>query len=123
MYALYTVCCLISGIENDVSSLSLTKCLSCVAANADVSAAGSIVVAADEIDTFSNEVLCGTHGDAVTVATVDLSLIKSNLDLSTITAESRDTVGTCISGRVTELFHFHVIYSINPAKQTINKRV
>ena len=28
--SLYTVCCLISGIENDVSSLSLTKCLSCV---------------------------------------------------------------------------------------------
>ena len=30
MSAQYTVCCLISGIENDVSSLSLTQCLSCV---------------------------------------------------------------------------------------------
>ena len=30
MSALYTVCCLISGIESDVSNLSLTKCLSCV---------------------------------------------------------------------------------------------
>ena len=30
MSALYTVCCLIYGIENDVSSLSLTQCLSCV---------------------------------------------------------------------------------------------
>ena len=30
MSALYTVCCLISGIENDVSNLSLIKCLSCV---------------------------------------------------------------------------------------------
>ena len=30
MSALYTVCCLNSGNENNVSSLSLTKCLSCV---------------------------------------------------------------------------------------------
>ena len=28
MSLFYTVCCLISGIENDVSNLSLTKCLS-----------------------------------------------------------------------------------------------
>ena len=62
----------------------------CVAANADVSAACCIVVAADGIDTFSNEVSGGTNGDAVIVATVDLALIKPNLDMSTITAESRD---------------------------------
>ena len=30
MSAIYIVCCLISGIENDVSSLSLIKCLSCM---------------------------------------------------------------------------------------------
>ena len=30
MSALYTGCCLTSGIENDVSTLPLTTCLSCV---------------------------------------------------------------------------------------------
>ena len=40
-----------------------------ITANADVSAAGSIVVTAGGIDTFSNEVSCGRNGDAVIVAT------------------------------------------------------
>ena len=47
----------------------------CVAANADVSAAGSFVVAAEGIGTISNEVSCGTNGDAFTAAIVDLALI------------------------------------------------
>ena len=68
----------------------------CVAANADVSAAASIIVTADGIDTFSNEISCGTNGDAVTVDTVDLALIKMNLDLSTISAKFHDTVGSCV---------------------------
>ena len=75
---------------------SSTNGICVAAANADVSATVSIVVADDWTDTFLNEVLCGTNGDAVSVATVDLALIKPNLDLSTITAESRGTVGTCI---------------------------
>ena len=58
----------------------------CVAANADVSAAGSIVVAAVGIGIFSNYVSCGTTGDAATVATADLALIEPNSDLSTLTA-------------------------------------
>ena len=52
----------------------------CDATTDDVSAAGSIVVTADGIETFSNEVSCGTYRDAVTDATVDLALITPNLD-------------------------------------------
>ena len=68
----------------------------CVAANADVSASGSIVVAAERIGTFSKYVSSGTTGDAATVPTADLAMIEHNSDLSTITAESPYTVGTCI---------------------------
>ena len=68
----------------------------CVAANADVSASGSIVVAAEGIGTFSKYVSSGTTGDAATVPTADLTMIEPNSDLATITAESPYTVGTCI---------------------------
>ena len=57
------------------SNLQLTFTLSssasdtCVAANADVSVAGSIVVTAARIDTFLTDVSCGTNWDVVTDAT------------------------------------------------------